>query len=75
LAMLKSSPELLLLSPQAARLAEASQDLKNARIVVSLGSPDAERESRLSGLFRRFLDLVIEPDKKQLKPDGSSDRS
>ncbi|MEN6604916.1 MAG: hypothetical protein ABFD86_21095 [Bryobacteraceae bacterium] len=70
LALLKSSPELLLLSPQAARLAEASQNLKNARTVVSLWSSDAERESRLSNLFQRFLELVLEGDKKQLKPDG-----
>ncbi|MCE5311156.1 MAG: hypothetical protein LLG20_26250 [Acidobacteriales bacterium] len=70
LALLKSSPELLLLSPQAARLAEASQNLKNARTIVSLWSSDAERESRLSNLFQRFLELVLEGDKKQLKPDG-----
>jgi hypothetical protein len=75
LAMLKSSPELLLLSPQAARLAEASQDLKNARVIVSLGSSDTERESRLSGLFRRFLDLMIEGDKKPVNPEDGSGRS
>jgi hypothetical protein len=75
LALLKSSPELLLLSPQAARLAEASQNLKNARIVVSLGSSDEERESKLSGLFRRFLDVLLEGDKKQLKAEGESERS
>ncbi len=70
LALLKNSPELLLLSPQAARLAEASQNLKNARTIVSLWSSDAERESRLSSLFQRFLELVLEGDKKQLKSDG-----
>jgi hypothetical protein len=75
LALLKNSPELLLLSPQAARLAEASQNLKNARIVVSLGSSDEERESKLSGLFRRFLDLLLEGDKKQLKAEGESEHS
>jgi len=72
LALLKSNPELLLLSPQAARLAEAGQNLKNARTVVSLWSPDAERESGLSGLLQRFLNLVLEGDRKQLKPDGES---
>lgn len=75
MALLKSSPELLLLSPQAARLAEASQNLKNARTVVSLWSSDAERKSRLSGLFQRFLDLVLEGDKKQLKAKGESEAS
>lgn len=33
--VLKNSPELLMLTPQAARLAEASQNLKNARTVIS----------------------------------------
>ena len=36
LEVLKSSPELLMLTPQAARLAEASQSLKNASTVISL---------------------------------------
>ncbi len=75
LALLKSSPELLLLSPQAARLAEASQNLKNARIIVSLGSSGAEPESELSGLFRRFLDLMTEGGKKQLNGEGEGRRS
>jgi hypothetical protein len=70
MSLLKSNPELLLLSPQAARLAEASQNLKNARTVVSLWSSDAERESRLSFLFQRFLDLILEADKKQLEAKG-----
>jgi hypothetical protein len=73
LELLKSSPELLLLSPQAARLAEASQNLKNARTIVSLFSSDAERESRLPGLFQRFLELVLEGDKKRLKADGEGE--
>lgn len=64
LALLKSSPELLLLSPQAARLAEASQDLKNARVIVSLGSTDAERTAGLPAMFRRFLTLMLEGEKQ-----------
>jgi SPFH domain / Band 7 family len=67
LALLKSNPELLLLSPQAARLAEASQNLKNARTIVSLWAPEAERESKLAALFQRFLELVMEGDKKQVE--------
>jgi hypothetical protein len=74
LALLKSSPEMLLLSPQAARLAEASQNLKNARTIVSLWSPDAERESKLAGLFQRFLELVVDPERKP-KPEGGSESS
>lgn len=69
-ALLKNSPELLLLTPQAARLAEASQTLKNARTIVSIGSSDAELGFRLSRIFQRFLDLVegdkTAADKKQL---------
>jgi hypothetical protein len=75
LALLKSSPELLLLSPQAARLAEASQTLKNARTIVSLRPADADRASSLSGLFQHFLELVTEGDKKQLKAEGEREPS
>jgi SPFH domain / Band 7 family len=75
LALLKSSPELLLLSPQAARLAEASQTLKNARTIVSLRPADADRASSLSGLFQHFLELVMEGDKKQLKAEGEREPS
>jgi hypothetical protein len=75
LALLKNSPELLLLSPQAARLAEASQNLKNARTIVSLWSPEADPESRLSGLFQRFLAMILDGEKKQLKSDGGSEAS
>lgn len=72
MALLKSSPELLLLSPQAARLAEASQSLKNARTIVSLWPSDTERESGLSGLFQRFLELVLEADKKKRLENGGA---
>jgi len=70
LALLKSSPELLLLSPQAARLAEASQNLKNARTVVSLGPREAEQGTRLSSMFQRFLDLVLEGDKRESRSES-----
>jgi hypothetical protein len=71
MSLLKSNPELLLLSPQAARLAEASQNLKNARTIVSLWPSNAERESGLSGLFQRFLEVVLDADKKQPEGEGS----
>jgi hypothetical protein len=70
LALLKSSPELLLLSPQAARLAEASQNLRNARTIVSLGPSDTERGSRLASMFQRFLDLVLEGDKRESRTES-----
>ena len=55
LEMLKSSPELLMLTPQAARLAEASQGLKNARTVVSLSPQDMAHGSELFGMFQNIL--------------------
>jgi hypothetical protein len=57
---LKSSPELLMLTPQAARLAEASQNLKNARTVISLTPQDAARGSELLTLFQELLQKAIE---------------
>ncbi len=53
--MLRSSPELLMLTPQAARLAEASQGLKNARTVVSLSPQDVATGSELLGMFQKLL--------------------
>lgn len=75
MALLKSSPELLLLSPQAARLAEASQSLKNARTIVSLWPSGGEREAGLAGLFQRFLQLVLETDRKHLESKGEREES
>ena len=57
--LLKENPQLLLLTPQAARLAEASQTLKNARTVVSLAPGDAEAGAKLLGLFQLFLENVL----------------
>jgi hypothetical protein len=53
--MLRSSPELLMLTPQAARLAEASQGLKNARTIVSLSPQDVSQGSELLGTLQRML--------------------
>ncbi len=49
----KNNPELLLLTPQVARLAEASQNLKNARTIVSLG--DFENSSQMVDMIKNFL--------------------
>lgn len=55
LAMLKDSPELLMLTPQAARLAEASQQLRNARTIVSLSPQDLAQGSNLLGMLQEYL--------------------
>ncbi len=55
LEVLRSSPELLMLTPQAARLAEASQGLKNARTVISLTPQELANSSALFTLFRNLL--------------------
>jgi len=60
LAMLKKNPELLMLTPQAARLAEASQGLRNARTVVSLSPQDLARGSELFGMFQQFLRTALD---------------
>jgi len=60
LEVLKNSPELLMLTPQAARLAEASQNLKNARTVVSLTPQDLAHGSEILNLFQRLLERTLE---------------
>jgi len=61
--VLRSSPELLMLTPQAARLAEASQNLKNARTVISLSPQDLEHGSEILGLFQSLLQKALESKK------------
>jgi hypothetical protein len=63
LEVLRSSPELLMLTPQAARLAEASQGLKNARTVISLTPQDAASGSELLNLFNHLLQKALEAKK------------
>lgn len=53
--VLRRSPELLMLTPQAARLAEASQSLKNARTVISLTPQEMANGSALLTFFRNLL--------------------
>src|SRR5687767_2868038 len=59
LEVLKNSPELLMLTPQAARLAEASQNLKNARTVISLTPQDSGHGSELLNLFQDILQKAL----------------
>lgn len=68
LRLLRESPELLLLTPQAARLAEASQSLKNARTVVSLTPADAAQgPPELLGMFRSLVQNAMEAYRKKLE--------
>jgi hypothetical protein len=61
--VLKSSPELLMLTPQAARLAEASQNLKNARTVISFNPQELTHGSELLSLFQDLLQKILEAKK------------
>jgi hypothetical protein len=65
LEVLKSSPELLMLTPQAARLAEASQNLKSARTVVSLMPQELGHGSELFTLFQSLLQKALEGRKEE----------
>jgi hypothetical protein len=58
--VLKSSPELLMLTPQAARLAEASQNLKNARTIVSLTPQELAHGSELLGFFQNLMQRALD---------------
>lgn len=63
LEILKNNPELLVLTPQAARLAEASQGLKNARTVISLSPQDLAPGSELINLFQNMMNKALEAKK------------
>jgi hypothetical protein len=64
LEVLKSSPELLMLTPQAARLAEASQNLKNARTIVSFTPQELAQGSELLDVFRSLMQKALEEKKE-----------
>ena len=71
LEVLKNSPELLMLTPQAARLAEASQNLKNARTIVSFTPQELAQGSELLGIFQSLMHRAIE--EKQAKNNQKKD--
>lgn len=60
LEVLKNSPELLMLTPQAARLAEASQNLKNARTVVSFTPQEFTQGTELLSVFQSLMQRALE---------------
>jgi len=62
--ILRSSPELLMLTPQAARLAEASQNLKSARTVISFTPQEFAHGSELLNLFQSLLQKALEAKKE-----------
>ena len=53
--LLSKNPELMVLSPQLTRLAEASQSLKNARTVVSLSPQQLSHGSQIMDMIQDFL--------------------
>lgn len=59
LEMIKDNPELLMLTPQIARLAEASQSLKNAKTVVNLSGEQMDKGNEVAGIFHTFLHSMI----------------
>lgn len=63
LEILKDNPELLVLTPQAARLAEASQGLKNARTIISLTPQELASGSELLSLFQSLLQKALDSKK------------
>ena len=71
LEVLKSSPELLILTPQAARLAEASQNLKNARTIVSLTPQELAQGSDLLNVFQSMMQRALEEKKDPKKNKGT----
>ena len=67
--LLKDNPELLLLSPQLTRLAEASQNLKNAKTVVNLSPTDAAQGAHLVSLFQNLLQNMLSGTAAKTKAD------
>ncbi len=56
--LLRKNPELLVLNPQVTRLAEASQQLKNARTVVSLSGGNFSEDSPIVRMLQKLMQSV-----------------
>lgn len=67
LQLLKQNPELLLLSPQAARLLEASQSLKNARTVVNLSQGEIAKGVDVSGALNELIYSILKKETESEK--------
>ena len=61
--VLKENPNLLILSPQLTRLAEASQNLRNAKTVVNLTPADIAQGTNVLSVVQNFLQDVLERQK------------
>ncbi len=59
MALMKQNPELLMLSPQMTRLAEASQNLRNAKTIVSLSPNDLARGSKILDMLQTFMANIL----------------
>jgi regulator of protease activity HflC (stomatin/prohibitin superfamily) len=60
ISLLKNNPELIMLSPQMTRLAEASQNLRNARTIVTLSPQEITQGSQVLGMLQTFLQNMIQ---------------
>jgi translation elongation factor EF-1beta len=68
MSVLNDNPQLLMLTPQIARLAEASQNLKNAKTVVSLGNEQGSQIIQLlHGFLNNLVDITSNNKKKETK--------
>ena len=56
--LLTNNPEVIMLTPQLARLAEASQSLRNARTVVSLSPTEISSGSQLVDVLKNIFQQV-----------------
>jgi hypothetical protein len=64
IALVKNNPELIMLSPQITRLAEASQNMPNARTVVTLSPQDLNQGSQIFGMLQTFLQNMMKNSSK-----------
>jgi len=68
--LLTKIPEVMMLTPQLARLAEASQSLRNARTVVSLSPTEISSGSQLVDVLKNIFQQVAgSMDKKENRKD------
>jgi len=63
--LLSKNPELMMLNPQLTRLAEASQNLKNARTIVSLSPQQISQGSQLVDMIQDFLQGMTKSQSKK----------
>ena len=70
--LVAENPQLLVLTPQMARLAEASQSLRNARTVVSLSGDDLPEGSSILQTLLTLLQAGAKPGKSSQASDPES---